>query len=186
MSPAFRKFHRAVAPWVILPLAVTALTGMGYRLGKAWFGWDKTLGGLAMDLHTGEWLGRIGSAVYLGLTGIALLLLIGTGATLLLSGRSKNLMRLSHRFLALVLMLPLTASAVTGLAYKFGEEFFHLPDEAGEFLMTIHEGAWLGKQLKPFYVLFLGLGLLALLGTGFRLTGLFRRKSPPTAPRSAP
>lgn len=184
MNPAFRKFHRTVAPWLMIPLLITALTGMGYRLGKSWFGLDEKLGNIAMDVHSGEWLGRFGSMAYLGLTGLGLLLLIATGATLLLSSRSKMLMRRSHRILALVLMLPLAASAVTGLAYKAGEEFFHIPDEAGEFLMTIHEGAWLGKQIKPFYVLFLGLGLIALLWTGFRMTGLFRRKSPPPAPQT--
>ena len=43
--------------------------------------------------------------------------------------------------------------------------------------MTIHEGAWLGPSLKPFYVLLLGLGLLVLAATGLRLTGLFGRRS---------
>ena len=44
--------------------------------------------------------------------------------------------------------------------------------------MHIHEGAWLGKELKVFYVLIMGLGLLAagLLGLGILLPK--KRRSP--------
>ena len=68
---------------------------------------------------------------------------------------------------------PVSATA----AFKLGEKWFPLPDETLDLFMTIHEGAWLGPSLKPFYVLLLGLGLLVLAATGLRLTGLFGRRS---------
>jgi hypothetical protein len=179
MSPAFRKFHRRVSPWLIVPLVVTLATGIAYRIGRAWFGMDKDLGSKVLDVHSGEWLGGTGSMIYLAVVGLGLLALIVSGATLLLTSRSKIPMRLGHRIVALILMLPLTASAVTGLAYKFGEEWFHISDGTADLLMDIHQGSWLGKGVAPYYVLFVGLGLLALSWTGLQMTGLLKKKSPP-------
>lgn len=33
-----RKFHKTIAPIVLLPLLITVFTGVTYRLGKNWFG----------------------------------------------------------------------------------------------------------------------------------------------------
>ena len=75
-------------------------------------------------------------------------------------------MRLFHRLLGIALLLPLTATALTGMAYKFGKDYCGISDKTADLMMDIHEGAWLGKELKVYYVLILGLGLLAagLLG----------------------
>ena len=80
-------------------------------------------------------------------------------------------MRLFHRLLGIALLLPLTATALTGMAYKFGEDYFGISEETADLLMDIHEGAWLGKELKVYYVLAVGLGLLGagLLGLGILL-----------------
>jgi len=80
-------------------------------------------------------------------------------------------MRLFHRLLGIALLLPLTATALTGMAYKFGEDYFGISDETADLLMDIHEGGWLGKELKVYYVLTVGLGLLGagLLGLGILL-----------------
>jgi len=137
------------------------------------------VGSRVLDVHTGEWLGGIGSMVYLAVVGLGLLALIATGATLLLNSKSKVSMRLGHRIVALILMLPLAASAVTGLAYKFGHEWFHISDDTADLLMKIHQGGWMGRGAVPFYILFVGLGLLALLWTGLQMTGLLQRKKLP-------
>ena len=178
MNPAIRKFHRAFSPWLVLPLVLTLATGVSYRIGRAWFGMPKDTGGKILSVHTGEWLGNVGSSAYVLLVGGGLLALVLTGTFLLIKSRAKTGARAAHRILAAILLLPLAASALTGIAFKLGEEWFHLPDETLDLFMTIHEGAWLGQSLKPFYVLLLGLGLLVLAATGLRLTGLFRRKSP--------
>jgi len=177
MNPAFRKLHRNFSPWLIVPLLVTLSTGIGYRVGKAWFGLDGQIANLLMEIHTGEWLGEIGSMVYLAVTGLGLLAIIATGATLLLSKISKIRLRRVHRIFAVVMMVPLAASATTGLAYKFGEQWLRLPDETLSLLMSIHQGSWLGKGFSPFYVLFVGLGLLVMMGTGLRLALSMRKKS---------
>lgn len=79
-----------------------------------------------------------------------------------------------HRQLALILFLPLLASALTGVIYRLGRSWFGIPVTAGNFLMFIHQGEFLGQPLVPVYVLFVGLGLLGMIGTG--LTILLRRR----------
>jgi len=177
MNPAFRKFHRFVAPWIFLPLLVTVITGMAYRLGRAWFDLGKVEGSTILHVHIGEWLGKWGSLAYVTITALGLLALIATGATMIWKSRSKLPQRRIHRVLGLILLLPLTATAVTGLAYRIGEQFFHMPEATEDLLMKIHQGSWLGKPFTPFYVLLLGAGLLVLLFTGLQMTGLFRKKS---------
>jgi hypothetical protein len=100
-----------------------------------------------------------------------------TGTFLMIKGRAKAGARAAHRILAAILLLPLAASALTGIAFKLGQEWFRLPDKTLDIFMAIHEGAWLGQSFQPFYVLLLGFGLLVLAATGLHLTGLFGRKS---------
>jgi len=38
-------------------LALSAVTGLAYRVGKKWFGVDKEGGNFIMSIHTGEWAG---------------------------------------------------------------------------------------------------------------------------------
>ncbi len=44
MKQTFRKLHRIVAPIVFLPLFMTVITGVAYRLGRNWFGFVKRAG----------------------------------------------------------------------------------------------------------------------------------------------
>lgn len=181
MKAAARMFHRKLGPWLVLPLVVTLVTGVTYRLGRAWFGMEKETGWKILDVHTGEWAGEVFSLFYVGLTGLCLLAMIGTGARLIFQSKSKLPVRRWHRVAGLVLMLPLTATAVTGIAYRFGEAWFKIPEETGDFLMMIHQGSWLGKPFTPFYVLLLGAGLAYLLGTGLKMSGIWPKRKPQTA-----
>lgn len=175
MPKLSRTFHRIAAPWLVLPLVLTLATGVTYRLGRAWFGLSRETGNTVLAIHAGEWLGKSGSPFYVLVIGAALLALLVTGAFLLVQSRAKKGARAWHRWLAFVLLLPLTASALTGVAYKLGDAWFHFPKDTLKLLMVIHEGAWLGPQLKPFYVLLVGLGLLVLAVTGLRLAGWWAR-----------
>lgn len=175
-----RKFHRLVAPWLVLPLVVTLITGVVFRIGRAWFGMGDGAGDILMKIHAGEWLGDAVSPVYVIVMGAFLLALVVTGGVLILKGKSRKGDRFVHRILAFVLVLPLAASALTGIAYKVGDEWLEIPDAKLKIFMIIHEGAWLGKTFKPFYVLFVGVGLLVLAFTGLRLAG-FPRKPRPAA-----
>ena len=67
-----------------------------------------------------------------------------------------------HRVLGAILLLPLTATAITGMLYKSGQAWFGLSEDSAHLLMTIHEGAWLGRGLKVYYSVVTGCGLLAL------------------------
>lgn len=164
----FRLIHRRLAPWLFILPALAAITGMAFRVGKRWFGVDKETGHFLMDLHTGEWAGEVFSTAQVLIAGLGLLILLITGAAIFLKSKSRAPMRLFHRLLGIILLLPLAVTAISGVAYKFGEEYFGISEETGDLLMDIHEGAWLGKEAKVYYVLALGLGLLAtgLLGLG--------------------
>lgn len=74
-----------------------------------------------------------------------------------------------HRQLALILFLPLLASALTGVAYRLGKSWFKIPDFVGNVLMTIHQGEYLGKRLVPIYILLIGLGVVGMSLTGLNL-----------------
>lgn len=165
--PAARSIHRRIAPWLALPLALLAITGLTYRLGRSWFGLDRETGWRILDVHAGEFLGDAASAFYLLAVGTGLLVLIGAGIALQFRRGGRG--RWIHRVLGLVLCLPLLASVTTGLAYKLGEEWFGISEQTQDALMHIHEGAWLGGALKPYYVLLLGFGVLALAASGLRL-----------------
>lgn len=174
MSPAARKFHRLAGPWLALPLLLTLATGVAYRVGRAWFGLSKDTGNKLLAVHAGDWLGP-GSPFYVLLIGGGLLALLATGGALLWKSRAKTGARAWHRWLGLVFLLPLATSAVTGIAFKLGDAWFHFPENVQDLLMNLHEGAWLGPKLKPVYVLLVGAGLLALAFSGLRLAGGFKK-----------
>ncbi len=80
-------------------------------------------------------------------------------------------LRQFHRQLAPIIMLPFLVTAITGVAYRLGKSWLGLSRDQVHFLMVIHEGEYLGKQLEPVYVLLNGLGLLFMLGTGIVIWG---------------
>jgi hypothetical protein len=171
----FRLLHRKLAPWFLVPLVFIAVTGLIYRIGRAWFGMSKETGGEIMKLHSGEWMGVNVSVVYLFLVGGALLFLVCSGLWMWFSGNSKSARRKSHRVLAITFSLPLVLSAVTGMAYHAGAKWFQMDEATLDILMSLHQGTWLGKDLRAYYILLLGTGMIALCLTGLRLC--FRGKS---------
>jgi hypothetical protein len=162
MHPVFRKLHRKLSPCFFALVAVSAATGVIFRAGKKWFGMDGQTGQVVMEWHTGEWLGPALSPFYVLATGIALLFLLVTGATILWQRAGRGGARMWHRVLGAVLLLPLTATAITGMLYKSGQAWFGLSEDSAHLLMTIHEGAWLGRGIKVYYSVVTGCGLLAL------------------------
>ncbi len=173
MQPALRKLHRKLSPCLFALVAVSAVTGVTFRAGKKWFGMDGQTGQSVMEWHTGEWLGPALSPFYVLLAGVALLILVATGADMLWQRSGKGMARTWHRFLGVVLLLPLAATALTGMLYKAGQAWFGISEDTAHVLMTIHEGAWLGRDLKVYYSVLMGCGLLA---TGFLGLALLRRK----------
>ena len=70
---ASRLIHRLLGLALLLPLALSALTGVAYRVVELNDGSDETLDFL-MDLHAGGWLGRGFSPYYVAALGLAVLL----------------------------------------------------------------------------------------------------------------
>ncbi|MFM7376136.1 MAG: PepSY domain-containing protein [Chthoniobacterales bacterium] len=173
-----RKLHRRLSPVLFSLLAVSAITGIAYRAGKKWFGMDGQTGQAVMEWHTGEWLGPHLAPFYVLITGAGLVFLLVTGLLMSRQRGGKGASRWWHRALGVALALPLALTAVTGVAYELGQSWFGISEETADFLMTIHEGAWLGKNLKVYYVVVTGSGLLALGMFGLALLG--RRRSRPS------
>ncbi len=81
-----RQAHAMAAPFVVAPLALTACSGVAYRVLRDWLGWDRDQAHGLMTLHEGEWLkpllGRHGETLYVLLNGLGLVWMLGTGLSL--------------------------------------------------------------------------------------------------------
>lgn len=89
LASRLRRWHGAVAPFVLLPLLLTVSTGLGYRLLRDWGGLARDRAHLLMTLHEGEWLktwfGTNGETVYVLLNGLGLFWMIGSGGAMIWS-----------------------------------------------------------------------------------------------------
>ena len=95
----------------------------------------------------------------------------------------RSLIRKLHGTLAPIVLLPLLMTVTTGVAYRLSKDWLGLTRDQVHFLMTLHEGEYLGSTLEPFYVLLNGLGLLWMLVTGsIMAVQNFRRAWQRTAP----
>ncbi|MFN7020329.1 MAG: PepSY domain-containing protein [Phycisphaerales bacterium] len=181
----FRRFHRTVALLAVPPLAVAAVTGLVYRIGRNWFGMSDQTGKVVRSIHEGAYLGASVSPVYVLATGAGLLALIGTGVTMMRlretlmgSGRpARRNARWFHRVASIILVVPLAVTALTGIGFRLTQSWFGWSKERAQWLMDVHQGTLLfGKDYRLYYVLFIGLGLLLMLGTGMTMTRLFRAR----------
>ena len=82
-----------------------------------------------------------------------------------------------HRWVAPFVLLPLFISTTTGVGYRLARDWGGLNRDQAHWLMTLHEGEWLGPQLEPFVVLLNGLGLLWMLITGAAMAWQQLRRS---------
>lgn len=78
----FRKIHRYLAPVLFLPLLLTAMTGIAYRVGNSFFELPKLYSEMIISFHTGALLGDEFRFFYVLLNGIGLLSLLMTGIRL--------------------------------------------------------------------------------------------------------
>ena len=63
-------------------------------------------------------------------------------------------------------MLPLLVTVVSGVSYRLARDWFGYSREQVHWLMTLHEGEWLGPTLEPVVVFLNALGLVWMLLTG--------------------
>lgn len=169
-----RKFHRLLALWLLVPLLLTAATGMAYRIGRTWFGISKEAGSRILEFHDGTWLGGAFSIVYVSVAGLGLLALVATGFHFIRRSRATGRRLSWHRILGALFMLPLAVTAVTGILYKLGNEWFGFSEASLKLVMNIHQGSWLGPEARAYYIVIIGTGLLGLSITGLRMA--FRKR----------
>ena len=74
-----RQFPKTLAPLVFLPLLISAITGLIYRISKDLFGFSRNEVHWLMSLHEGEWLGDNGEIIYVVLNSLGLLWMLITG-----------------------------------------------------------------------------------------------------------
>ena len=74
-----RQFHKALAPWVFLPLLISSITGLLYRISKDLLGYSREQVHWLMSLHEGEWLGDNGELIYVFLNSLGVLWMLVTG-----------------------------------------------------------------------------------------------------------
>jgi len=74
-----RQFHKALAPWVFLPLLISSITGLLYRVSKDLLGYSRDQVHWLMSLHEGEWLGDYGELIYVFLNSFGVLWMLITG-----------------------------------------------------------------------------------------------------------
>ena len=74
-----RQFHKALAPWVFLPLFLSSITGLIYRISKYLLGSSRDKVHWLMSLHEGEWLGDNGELIYVIFNSIGVLWMLVTG-----------------------------------------------------------------------------------------------------------
>ena len=79
-----RELHRALAPWVLMPLLVTMTTGVSYRLARDWLGCSREQVHWLMVMHEGEWMGSSLEPVFVLLNALGLLWMLVTGASILI------------------------------------------------------------------------------------------------------
>jgi hypothetical protein len=77
------SLHRLLAPAIVLPLALTVLSGMAIRVGRSWFGLSGDFGRWMMAVHECRYIGEPLVPLYVLSVGLALLAMIGSGLSLL-------------------------------------------------------------------------------------------------------
>ena len=77
-----RHLHAYLAPVASIPLLVSAVTGIGFRCGKAWLGFPPEVTQWLLRVHQGTYLGPQGRTVYVLLVGIGAVALLVTGIQL--------------------------------------------------------------------------------------------------------
>jgi hypothetical protein len=110
-----------------------------------------------------------------------MLVLLGSGIVLLIASvmsmlwqtrkklfNSPKSMRLIHRLEGFALLLPLTVSVATGVAYRV-VELRDGSDGTLDFLMDLHTGGWIGRGVSPYYIAVLGIAVLGLSFTGWKV-----------------
>ena len=78
-----RRWHRWMAPFVLLPLLTSVVTGLTYRLARDWGGVSRDQAHWLMNLHEGEWLGPAFEPIVVLLNAMGVMWMLITGGAML-------------------------------------------------------------------------------------------------------
>ena len=121
-----RGIHRFIALIFLLPFAVSAETGVLYRLGTDWFGMSSEQTAVLLKIHQGGYLGSTLSGLYIFLVGGGLITLAITG----------------------IQMTPLSKIAILPTYFEqFATHKEQSESDLGEIIVSIRKKAWLGIGL---------------------------------------
>jgi hypothetical protein len=74
-----RKLHRRLAPIIFLPLFITSLTGVAYRVANSWFNAPEEVGEFLMYVHQGTFFGKELRVFYVLLNALGVIAMLATG-----------------------------------------------------------------------------------------------------------
>lgn len=74
-----RNYHSLASIILLIPLIISVITGVGYRISRSYFNAPKEKVGFLLDIHQGEFLGSFFQGIYIMLIGLGLLSLLITG-----------------------------------------------------------------------------------------------------------
>lgn len=179
-----RKLHRRSAPFIFVPLLISASTGLLAFVGTDWFKMSHEFGDLMKSFHEGRFLGKPLVPIYILLVGIGLLGMIITGLGMIRTKfrlPSKFNWRSTHQLLAPIALLPLLISIMTGVGYRLGRNWFNIPKSQIGILLKIHQGSYFGQIGQSIYIVLLAISLITLIITGMQMTGIFHRSGQKSA-----
>jgi len=71
-----------------------------------------------------------------------------------------------HRAASLFLLAPLVLAAVTAIAFRVGRSWLGMSPQTADWLMSLHEGRFLGETGRIVYLFLIGGALLYMCATG--------------------
>jgi hypothetical protein len=166
MNRAFRKLNLQIAPILLFPLLMTALTGIILGLGSRLGILPTVVIDALLVIHQGRFLGAKIAPFYvlllgLGVLVISLSILIKVRDSLA-SGRVKPVFVNIYKILVLILVVPLGVCVETGVAYRLGTDWLGMTSQQTAIFEPIHSGAPLGWVLGISYTLVTGFSLILL------------------------
>ncbi len=96
--PQERKVHRLLAPLLLLPLVISASTGVAYCLSTTWLGFSRREVRFLLFLHQGSYLGPALRPFYVLLVGAGLLMLLVTCVQMLRPARIRKKLQQPENF----------------------------------------------------------------------------------------
>eukprot|EP00457_Paulinella_chromatophora_P013501 gb/GEZN01013810.1/.p1 GENE.gb/GEZN01013810.1/~~gb/GEZN01013810.1/.p1 ORF type:complete len:247 (+),score=30.61 gb/GEZN01013810.1/:66-806(+) len=182
----FVERHRMLALATFIPLTLTVVSGMTYRICRQWLHMEKKSVVWLMGIHQMSLFGL--QNIYPLLVGLLLLAMATSGLGMMgfrnaawfccglgnCPVRPSNNARSLHRFSTTVLLVPMLVTTLTGLLFALGRDALAFNEATLSLLMQIHQGSWTGSP--AFYVLLNGCGFLTVMASGVAMTELVQMK----------